>query len=177
MKMRATNGYRNSSLVTLKTFLTQFFSTLPRKSTRGTSEIEWCSWMLYKCCQGHQPCSLLTFIMLHKYTTSFEVGLPGTRLWLQQQELDRTVIFTNPAGSFFTFQWFCKCCQHLCVLVIYWTLCQMYSVNQSFLCWAILDMWICSWIMTVDVSTLYPHRHRGSGLISFLKYKYFLYCC
>lgn len=59
MKMRATSGYRNSSLVMLKTFLTPSSSTLPRKSTRGTSERD--TW-----CQVHQPGSLLTFIVTHR---------------------------------------------------------------------------------------------------------------
>lgn len=40
MKMRATSGYRNSSQVTLRTSLTQSSTTLPIRSTRGTSEGE-----------------------------------------------------------------------------------------------------------------------------------------
>lgn len=74
MKKRATSGYRNSLLVTLKTFLTQSSSTSPRKSTRGTSERD-------ERCQVHQPGSLLTFILTHRSAPLlFKEGLPETRL-------------------------------------------------------------------------------------------------
>lgn len=97
MKTRATSGYRNSSLATLKTFLTQSFSTLLGKSTRGTSDRE--QW------SEAAPRSLFDFYDAQiNYLSLFQRGFARDKALTEQHDTKRAVMFRNRSSSLWTLQ-------------------------------------------------------------------------